>query len=227
MKVAGVDGCRAGWVAVNVDLASRATAVEIIDLPAILMNRPEGLCAVAIDIPIGLFDGPRQCDQAARALLGQPRGCSVFSPPCRTALQTNTYEQACAANELRTGREISRQAWGIAPKIRIVDEAISPAAQSWAFEVHPEICFWAMANRTPMVHRKKSAAGREERLALLRQHFPEIDVHRTRRDTGVAVDDLLDAAAAAWTALRWHSGTVQQVCAPEVDVRGLKTTIWY
>lgn len=227
MYVAGFDGCRIGWVSFRVDLASRATMVEIIDLPALLRNRPEDLCAMAIDIPIGLFDRARECDRAARVLLGQPRGCSVFSPPCRAALQAKTYEQACAMNEERTGRRISVQAWGIAPKIGSVDEAISPATQKWVFEVHPEVSFAAMNDRTPLVHGKKTAAGREERLALLRRHFPEIDAHLVRRETGVAADDLLDAAAAAWTALRWHSGTVEQVCTPEVDERGLATTIWF
>jgi predicted RNase H-like nuclease len=163
MYVAGVDGCRAGWVAFRIDLASRATAVEFIDLPAVLKNRPEDLRAMAIDIPIGLLDRSRRCDLAARALLGHPRWCSVFSPPCRAALQADTYEQACAANHRHTGRKISRQAWEIASKIRAVDDAISCADQEWAFEVHPEVCFWAMNGRRPMAHSKKTAAGHEER----------------------------------------------------------------
>jgi predicted RNase H-like nuclease len=71
--VAGVDGCPGGWVAFRVSLDSRATDVEIVDLPAILRDRPRGLAALAIDIPIGLLDGPRACDRAARKLLGPVR----------------------------------------------------------------------------------------------------------------------------------------------------------
>jgi predicted RNase H-like nuclease len=33
MFVAGIDGCRGGWVAFNVDLASSKTSVELLDLP--------------------------------------------------------------------------------------------------------------------------------------------------------------------------------------------------
>lgn len=114
-----------------------------------------GTCAIAIDIPIGVLERSCQCDQTMRSLLGQQRGCSVFSPPCRAALQANTYEQGCTANELCTGRRLSRQAWGIARKIRAVDEAISPAAQYWVFEAHPEVSFWALNDRRSMVYRGK------------------------------------------------------------------------
>ena len=34
MLVAGVDGCRAGWVAFNVEVHSITTSVEVADLPA-------------------------------------------------------------------------------------------------------------------------------------------------------------------------------------------------
>jgi predicted RNase H-like nuclease len=96
---------------------------------------------------IGLLDGPRGCDQTARKLLGHPRGSSVFSPPCREAKRAGTYGDACRANHLRTGRKINRQAWGIATKLSEVDEEIAPNVQAWAFEVHPEVCFWAVFDR--------------------------------------------------------------------------------
>ena len=78
MFVAGIDGCRGGWVSFRVDLASLNTSVELIDLPHILRNKPDDIAILAIDIPIGLLESPRACDKAARKLLGQPRGSSVF-----------------------------------------------------------------------------------------------------------------------------------------------------
>jgi len=66
MWAAGIDGCRGGWVSFKVDLASRSTSVGLIDLPSILRNRPRGLAALAIDIPIGMLDGSRACDKAAQ-----------------------------------------------------------------------------------------------------------------------------------------------------------------
>jgi predicted RNase H-like nuclease len=73
MWVAGVDGCRAGWVVFKVDLETRKTSVELIDLASLLRNRPPDLACIAIDIPIGLMEGSRACDTAARKLLGWPR----------------------------------------------------------------------------------------------------------------------------------------------------------
>ena len=50
-----------------------------------------------------------------------------------------------------------------------------------------------------MAHRKKIENGRKERPDLLRPVFPDI-CHLKDRPSGVGKDDLLDAAAAAWTA---------------------------
>jgi len=51
MFVAGVDGCRAGWIAFKVELPSLATSLEVIDLLSLLTNRPSDLAFLAIDIP--------------------------------------------------------------------------------------------------------------------------------------------------------------------------------
>lgn len=227
MFVAGVDGCRAGWVCFRVELPSKVTGVEVIDLSAWLRHRPDGLAAMAIDIPIGLFDRPRSCDMEARKLLGQPRGSSVFPPPCREATRARTYEDACTSNHSRTGRKISRQVWGIAIKIREVDEAMTPDVQAWAVEVHPEICFYAMNGGSAMRHGKKTSHGQAERQGLLRTVFHGIDRDLANRPSGVGIDDLLDSAAAAWTALRCTEGRAECVCEPEIDLRGLAATIWY
>jgi predicted RNase H-like nuclease len=125
----------------------------------------------------------------------------MFAAPCRAALAAKNHADASARNLRVTGRGLSQQAFGIVPKIREVDDAITPECRQWAYEVHPEVCFWAMAGGRPMTHRKKIAAGVNERLALLRTVFPDIDRHLLRRPSGVGKDDLLDAAAAAWTAL--------------------------
>ncbi len=69
MFVAGVDGCRNGWICFKVELPSLATSVENLDLGLILKDRPRDLCCVGIDIPIGLTNGVRECDSAARRLL--------------------------------------------------------------------------------------------------------------------------------------------------------------
>ena len=160
-------------------------------------------------------------------MLGQPRGTSVFAAPCRESLSAKNHSDASATNLRITGRGLSRQAWGIAPKIKQVDDAIRPECQQWVVEVHPEVCFWALAGGRPMTHRKKISDGVNERLALLRNVFPEIDQHLLHRRLGVAKDDLLDAAVAAWTALRLSYGQARRVSEPERDSKGLDVAIWY
>ena len=227
MFVAGVDGCRGGWIAFKVEVPSITTSVEVVDLPALLQERPPDLVCLAIDIPIGLLVGPRACDIAARKLLGQPRGSSVFPAPCRPALGARNYAEGSSINREKTTRRLSQQAWGIIPKIKQVDDAITPDRQRWAFEVHPEVCFWALNQRRPMKHNKKTKEGAAERLALLRRAFPESERHLTKRPLRVGADDLMDAAVAAWTALRWNRGEAECVCTAEYDEKGLAVTIYY
>jgi predicted RNase H-like nuclease len=227
MLVAGVDGCRAGWIAFKVDLSSLITSVEVIDLPALLRKRPPELAFLGIDIPIGLLNGSRACDRAARQLLGQPRGTSVFAAPCRAALTAKTHAKASEINRHKAGSGLSQQAFGIRSKIKPVDDAITPECQQWAFEIHPEVCFWALNQRRPMIHNKKTREGLAERLAVLSPIFPEIAQHLGSRPPRVGKDDLLDASAAAWTALWCHRGEASCVCTPERDEKGLAVAISY
>jgi predicted RNase H-like nuclease len=225
--VAGVDGCPAGWIAFKVELPSRVTSVEVIDLPAWLKKPPPELACLGIDIPIGLLDSSRACDKEARRLLRQPRGTSVFATPCRAALTAKTHAEASAVNRQKTRRGLSQQAFHIGSKIKQVDDAITPECQQWAFEVHPEVCFWALNGERPMAHNKKMEAGFNERLGLLSPIFPEIQRHLLNRPPGVGKDDLLDSAAAAWTALRLSKCEACRVCEPERDEKGLEVNIHY
>ena len=227
MWVMGVDGYPGGWVAFKVELGSLNTCVKPAELPSLLKTKTQDIAIVAIDIPIGLFDGPRACDIEARRLLGQPRGTSVFPAPCRAAISECDYPSGSKTNHRLTGKYLSPMSWGIAPKIKQVDDAIGPHCQNWVFEVHPEVCFWALAGKRPMANRKKKPEGIEERLRLLRPVFKNIETHLQKRESGVAKDDLLDAAVAAWTALRLHRGEGLSVCTPTPDERGWETTIWY
>jgi predicted RNase H-like nuclease len=227
MYVAGVDGCRAGWVAFSVEVPSLATSVDVVDLPKLLSSRPAALLCLAIDIPIGLLDSSRACDKAARKLLRQPRGTSVFAAPCRAALSAATHAAASHINREKTGRGLSQQAFGIIPKIKQVDDPITPDCQRWAVEVHPEVCFWALNQRRPMAHNKKTKDGITERIGVLSPVFGEIERHLANRPSNVGADDLLDSAAAAWTALRWHRNEAECVCVPEHDEKRLALSIYY
>jgi predicted RNase H-like nuclease len=233
--VAGADGCRGGWVFFAVNGVSRTTKAPYSDtfvrvereLAQILRARPKALVSLAIDIPIGLVERSRECDLKARELLGKPRSNSVFPAPCRAALSAASYTEGSEINLSKTDKRLTLQAWGIVPKIKEIDDALPGTTPDWVFEVHPELCFWAMNHRTPMRHGKKRPAGRLERVNLLVQYFPRIEDHLAARDSGVSADDLLDGAAAAWTALRHYQGSSQSVGANDPDTRGLPMKIHF
>ena len=86
--VLGVDGCPHGWCVVKIDTKTRAfTPFHYDTFREILDSHPRTV--IAIDVPIGLREGPggRDCDREARKYLGWPRRTSVFSPPVRQILR--------------------------------------------------------------------------------------------------------------------------------------------
>ena len=204
-SVAGLDGCRVGWVLVTVPAAATlgAPRIEVVtDLGTVIAGLEQGvLAAAAIDIPIGLApDHPRPVDREARRLLGPRRG-SVFPAPVRPVLAAATYAEACEISRAASGRAVSRQLFGILPKIREVDALQSPALQDRLFEMHPEVSFAELAG-APMQFHKSTSQGRAERLDALRKAFPDVAAVADVRPRGTQPDDVLDALVGAWTAQR-------------------------
>ena len=105
---------------------------------------------------------------------------------------------------------MSRQAFGILPKIREVDDALATARSLpvRVIEVHPEVSFLLMNDGTAMCHSKKKTAGKAERRALLEAQWPDCieGMRASLRGQDYALDDLHDAMAALWSARRWVSG---------------------
>jgi len=215
MLVVGVDGCRGGWCAVS--LSKDKCIVDVYpDFNAVWEKYHEA-SSILVDIPIGLPHSgikTRRCDEEARGILGK-RTSSVFPVPSRDAiyLKGNTlkdwnlkrYREACEANQASLGKKISKQAWNISKKIREVDEVLlgDCEARKVVREIHPEVCFWALNNKKPMVHNKKTEEGANERLAVLRQFIPDSDflvIHSLKVIVGAGGDDIIDAFAAAVTA---------------------------
>jgi predicted RNase H-like nuclease len=203
VRVAGVDGCRAGWV-----VADDAGVVVVASFADVLALSHD---VVGVDIPIGLLSepGPRACDVEARRLLGRPRASSVFPAPPRAALAWRSWADASG---------LSRQAFNLLAKIGEVDALMTPSLQDRVFEVHPEVSFAVMAG-APMAHAKRTAAGRAERLGLLPASAGSASVR------GAAGDDVLDAYAVLWSARRAAEGQARRLGADEVDARGLRMEI--
>ena len=165
---------------------------------------------IFIDIPIGLSDGKdeRACDEQARTILGQPRVSSVFRAPVRATLGTKNYEEAKKINLQYSGKSLPKQTFSIIPKVKEVDSLLRSNCKARAMirEVHPEICFWALAGGKPMKFSKKDQEGRKERISVLNRiipscgdEFERIQKNYLRKE--LEKHDILDAMAAAITAL--------------------------
>jgi predicted RNase H-like nuclease len=228
-RAAGVDGCKTGWLCVTREGAGAISSACFASAEELLRQEPRP-DVLAIDIPIGLLErGPRECDRAARVVLGKRRS-SVFPAPPRAVLEASSWQHAC---EIRNGlerRRISKQTWAIVPKIREIDAALRNelGRSAWVREVHPEVCFWAWRG-APMTHAKKTRPGQLERLALVSQHFglaafSAVRLRYPKRN--VADDDILDAFAALWTAERILRGEeVQMPPDPPLDREHLRMEI--
>jgi len=209
--IVGADGCRAGWLCIFEELPSRQLGSKIFATVAELFAAAREIDVLAIDIPIGLTDaGPRQCDVAARAVLGPKRATSVFPAPIRPALGAGTYEEACEISFRTHRKKLSRQSWAIYPKIRELDLLLrnDEAIARRVYEVHPEVTFAAW-NGAPIAESKKSDEGFARRLELVTTHFGEQAFENVRRRyprKRAANDDILDAFAALWTAERIVEG---------------------
>jgi predicted RNase H-like nuclease len=210
MSVLGFDGCRAGWVGAYV-VGRRVRWVIAPDATGIAACATDlGVATTGIDIPIGLkAHGPRTCDIAARARLGRA-GSSVFPAPVRGVLGATTYPEACARSLAATDppRAISWQTWNLVGKIRDVDRAFDELAPGHRLvEVHPEVSFRALDAR--VAASKHTPAGTAQRVDALRT---VVDIDRALADRprrGVALDDVLDACAVAWSAARVADGTAE------------------
>jgi predicted RNase H-like nuclease len=181
--------------------------------------------AIAVDIPIGLLDaGPRQADLAAKRLLGL-RQHSVFMTPIRAALTAPTHATATAISLTRTGAGISQQAFALRSRIFEVEQWLADA-HCGVWEVHPEVSFAQLLGR-PARAAKKTWQGMIERRGALAACG--IALHDVDFAVGsiVGVDDMLDAAVAAWSAQRILSGTARSLPDPPESHRsGRPLAIW-
>ena len=175
-------------------------------------------------MPIGLPGvWPRTADVLAKRYVG-PRQNSVFMTPPRPCLGASDIDAARRLCVDLTGQSFSAQAWALRDKVLEADRVAS--ADPRVREVHPEVTFRTMAG-APLRHPKSNWAGLVMRRRLLSDHgivLPD--------DIGpgeaAGFDDVLDAAAAAWSATRIASGTAGSLPDdPQVGPDGHTPAIWY
>ncbi|WP_417691944.1 DUF429 domain-containing protein [Roseibium sp.] len=236
--VAGVDGCKGGWVAVYFP-NRRPGDARLLKVPhfADLLDTATDLQVLAVDMPMGLPEliGPsgRGPEQAVRKLLG-PRQSSVFSVPSRAAVFCEDYREACdvAQQTSQPPRKVSKQCFYLFPKMREVDAVLTPQSEDRIFEVHPEVAFWRLNDGVPMSLPKKvksqaNGPGLDQRQELLQSYGFTSAFLEQKRPAGVGLDDLLDAAVNSLIAMRILSGEARAFPTDFVrDGKGLRMAIW-
>ena len=240
MWVAGVDGCRIGWIAVLMRVDD-PTIHRIVTAPtlAAIADAPERPAVIAVDMPIGLPErtegSGRAPEQLIRPLLGA-RQSSVFAIPSRRAVEAVDYAEACtiAAATSDPSRKVSRQGFAIFPKIREIDALLiaRPELRTRVYESHPEVAFCRLNSEKAMTLPKKikgavNPAGMEERKALLCRHGYVRAFLDQKPPTGAAADDFLDAAVMMLIAGRLACGEARPFPDPPLADRfGIPVAIW-
>ena len=103
---------------------------------------------------------------ACSALLG-PRAYSIRRCDLHW-LRVPGRKRLTSTRRLQASASLSKLG-SIVPKIDEVDRFLraQPARQSKFWETHPEVLFFFLNGRRPLIHKKKRAVGLDERLALL------------------------------------------------------------
>ena len=234
--VAGVDGCRAGWFVIFFDTQNEVIEGDVCSCFQDVISHALNPSVIAVDIPIGLLEaasrGGRECDRYARQLLSRPRKSSVFPTPVRSAVYRDNYAEAAVANRASSKANIgiSKQSFGIIPKIREVDQLMTPYLQERVKEIHPEICFWKMSDGKSMKYKKSTSEGVSERSELLaRNGMGDVSQGLGQYQSQyVQKDDVLDAGAACWTAHRIYRGYAEKLpLDPSRDAENLAMEMWF
>lgn len=233
MRIAGVDGCRAGWMTIWRETGETPFRFHVFGTLDELESALPELAALAIDMPIGLPDAilgsGRAPEKEVRPLLGQ-RQSSVFSIPARAAVEADDYREACRLAMLASDppRKVAKQGFNLFPKIRELDLFLRarPQIVDRVVETHPELVFRRIKGE-PLAHPKKLPDGRAERLGLLANAGLPSELLGASPPRGASGDDFLDAMACWLTAERHaHGAAVPHPAQPKRDRFGLPIAIW-
>ena len=228
--IVGIDGCPSGWVCALGTIEDN----QLVQTEIRFVLHPDEICQqytvqkMCIDMPIGLpkhsKKGGRGIDIRARKILGKGASSRVFSPPIRSILYYDDYQEALQKSKETPpdGVGLSKQTFYLLPKIRQIDAWLKSdlQLQKSVFETHPELSFWAMGKQT--APSKHTVEGKEFRIELLIREgiwdasFFDIIERERKQGNIISKDDILDALACMWSAYRCVQG-VEQVLGKDED----------
>lgn len=235
MKTVGIDGCRAGWIAISLDEGE--AGYWLLESDKELGETFEKFDRIFVDVPIGLEEENyvRDCDRQLREVLGPDYQSSVFNPPLRPALHAPTYAEASMTSYEITGKKISIQAWNITPNIKTVDQYLqnNEDLREKIFESHPELLFQKLNGGNSILQKKATKKGLRHRLGLLKDQSKYADdffrdIKEEYRRNQVDEDDIVDAMVLGLFAKRSIDETLKTLPEdPPQDSTGLPMAIHY
>jgi predicted RNase H-like nuclease len=234
--IAGVDGCKKGWLVAMSEgwpCAEPPWLEVCVDFAAVLDVTSE-CAAVVVDMPIGLpvSSEGRLCDSLARKMLTGKGGTNrVFPTPPRGSLAARTASEFQRRHKDLTGRGASLPVWGIVPKLKEVDELMTPALQERVLEYHPELVWTRLAGE--VLASKHKADGLLQRMTVLLRSGATgaFVLGNDPASARVQLDDVLDAVVGLAVAADAASGCEPKCRIPDgeppVDECGLRMVMWY
>lgn len=216
--LAGVVPCRKGWLVAPgklVGISLNPEPAYVAGSFADVVDNIPAYTVVAVAAPVGLHahwtEHGRRCDVEARHLLGWPRLGAIASPPGRLDLRSGGPVKVDAV----TRRYLTR--------IGELDGEMQPYRQRSVYAVHSELCFYQINEDRPLGHAKDSAAGMRERTTLITRRMQGIQRVLGEDLEGATNSQVLDAAAALWTARRIAAKAATRIPQdPEWDDEGLR-----
>ncbi len=227
--LAGVDGCRGGWIAA-VEEPGKSPALLVRPRFADLLSELAPDALFAVDMPIGLPDRIRGMGRAAeihgRQRLPPGRRSSLFPMPARAAVEAGAgpfgdneerraaHRRVCALARAASDppRAVSAQGFALFPRILELDRLLrdDPVLVTRVFESHPEIAFAVIGDGRPFQPKKRGgrpcAEAMRERRALLWEKGLPAELLEAERPRGAGEDDRLDACILLLVARRIRDG---------------------
>ena len=242
--LAGVDGCRGGWIATFIRPSGQVGRVQVFKNFAEITKQDERPSIVVVDIPIGLPKisplGGRLAEGEIRRLIGARRS-SVFRVPSRSTVyagvdasipnDTTRYRKArgIARRTSIDRKAFSKQGFYLFPKIVEVDKLLrkNGSLVRRVFEAHPELAFWRLNDERELKYPKKVVAGVKLRTRILLNAGIPLEKIKSPAPRGAKVDDLLDAFVCAVIARRIFAKKARSFPGPPPrDAFGLPMAIW-
>lgn len=233
----GIDGCRVGWVAV--EISDTGFDVDVYQSIEEICSKFQDSELMLVDMPIGLPESINDIrpDSDVRKLLSGRSSC-IFNTPCRQAVYIDDYHEASIMNRSIMGKGLSRQSFAISPKIREIDELLSrrPDLKDKLKESHPELCFAVLASNSsfilPLYYSKHTLEGYKDRVDTLQDYFDKTHdiVNYIAGNPALCklMEDCVDALCLAVTAwLGSQHGYKSIPVNPSKDNRGLPMQMIY